>query len=98
MRARGLGNTRHLFLQGKRDYITARQASELPGYGIKGVDLSGRPSTDGKRLALSSRHNRTVKLLDVSDITQPKLTREYALFGHPGACSFWNGRLLIPAG
>ena len=75
-----------------------RNASELTGFGIAGVDLGGRPSTDGKRLAISSRHNRTVKVLDIADVARPKLTREYTLFGHPGACAFWNGRVLVPAG
>ena len=75
-----------------------RNASELPSYGISGVDLGGRPSTDGKLLAVSSRHNRTVKVVDIADVAQPRLLREYALFGHPGACAFWHGRVLVPAG
>lgn len=75
-----------------------RNASDLPSFGITGVDLAGRPSTDGTRLAISSRHNRTVKILDVADITHPRLLREYALFGHPGACAFWKDRAVIPAG
>jgi hypothetical protein len=75
-----------------------RNASDLPGYGVKGLHLAGRPSTDGKTLAIASRHNRTVLVLDIAETTHPKLKRAYNLSGHPGACDFWNGRVLIPAG
>ncbi|MDZ7617300.1 MAG: hypothetical protein U1E05_09860 [Patescibacteria group bacterium] len=34
---------------------------------------------------------------DISDFDHPKPLREYHLFGHPGACDFWQGRLVIPA-
>ncbi len=75
-----------------------RNASALPGYGVAGLSLVGRPSTDGKTLAVSSRHNRTVKVLDIADSAHPVLKRKYNLSGHPGACDFWQGRVLIPAG
>jgi hypothetical protein len=41
---------------------------------------------------------RRVLVFDIGDIAQPRCQREYSLFGHPGACAFWNGRLVIPAG
>jgi len=75
-----------------------RNASDLPGYGIKGLHLGGRPSTDGTHLAIASRHMQTVVTLDITDITHPQLKRKYKLTGHPGACGFWKGRTLIPAG
>lgn len=75
-----------------------RNASDLPAYGIEGIRLAGRPSIGGNTLALSQRHERKVRVLDISDITRPRPLREYSLFGHPGACAFWNGRTVIPAG
>lgn len=74
-----------------------REVSQLPTIGIKGQYLKGRPATDGTWLALSRRHEQRVKVLDLSDLQNPKLSREYHLKGHPGACSFWKGRLVIPA-
>lgn len=75
-----------------------REVSRLPAIKVPGYHLRGRPSTDGKLLAISRRPDRQVALFDISDLTQPKPVREYQLKGHPGACRFWNGRLVIPAG
>jgi len=46
----------------------------------------------------ASRHERQVWVFDITDIKQPRLKRQYSLSGHPGACAFWNGRVVIPAG
>jgi hypothetical protein len=75
-----------------------RNASDLPAYGVEGLRLVGRPSVGGNLLALSSRHQREVCVLDIADIKHPRLKRQYSLFGHPGACAFWNNRAVIPAG
>lgn len=75
-----------------------RKASELPGYGVAGLPLAGRPSTDGKLLAVASRHGRTVHILDITELAHPRLRQTYTFTGHPGACDFWNGRVVIPAG
>lgn len=75
-----------------------RNASDLPAYGVEKRRLAGRPSAGGHWLALSSRHEREVCVLDITDIQHPRLKRQYSLFGHPGACAFWNNRLVIPAG
>lgn len=75
-----------------------RNAGDLPAYGIKGVYLAGRPSVEGKTLVVTSRHVRTVKVVDLTDITHPQLVKEYNLPGHPGACAFWRQQLVIPAG
>lgn len=75
-----------------------RSASELPAYGINGTYLSGRPSVGGSTLVVTSRHQRTVQVVDISDVSHPKLTRKFEIPGHPGACAFWQGRMLIPAG
>jgi hypothetical protein len=76
----------------------SRTVSALPAYGLAGVTLSGRPSIDGNILAVAQRFHRRVWVLDISDITRPRLKREYTFVGHPGACAFWNGKLVVPAG
>lgn len=75
-----------------------RNPSELPAYGVDKLSLNGWPRTDGKTLTLSSRHSRRVVVLDITDVTHPQLKRQVDLTGHPGACAFWQGRILIPAG
>lgn len=75
-----------------------RLASELPQYGVKGLYLFGRPSAGGETLVVTSRHQRTIQILDISDITQPRLKHSYSVSGHPGAAAFWQGRAVIPAG
>jgi hypothetical protein len=75
-----------------------RPTSELPRYGVAGVTINGRSSVSGSLLAVSQRMDREVQVFDITDITRPKLERQYTLFGHPGACAFWNGRVVIPAG
>ncbi|MEZ5386118.1 MAG: hypothetical protein R3F13_11450 [Prosthecobacter sp.] len=74
-----------------------RSASELPAYGIDGTYLSGRPSVGGSTLVVTSRHQRTVQVVDISDVSHPKLVRKFEISGHPGACAFWRGRMVIPA-
>jgi hypothetical protein len=76
----------------------SRSVSDLPAYGPSGTRVAGRPSVSGGILAVSQRHARRVSIFDVTNIAQPRLQREYSLFGHPGACAFWNGRVVIPAG
>ena len=75
-----------------------RSVDTLPAYGAEGVRLAGRPSAAGNLLALAQRPDRQVSLFDITDISHPRLKRQYSLEGHPGACAFWKGRLVIPAG
>lgn len=75
-----------------------REVSQLPAIAVPGHYLRGRPSTNGKQLALSRRPDQRVELFDITDLHHPKPVGEYDLTGHPGACRFWNNQLLIPAG
>ncbi|MDF1813441.1 MAG: hypothetical protein P1V20_14685 [Verrucomicrobiales bacterium] len=75
-----------------------RNVATIPSIAVPKVHFRGRPTTDGKTLALSRRPDQVVQLFDISDIEKPKLLKSYQLEGHPGACGFWNGRLVIPAG
>jgi len=61
-------------------------------------DIGVRPTTDGKLLALSRHHEQRIEVLDVFDFKNLKLLGGYRLRGHPGACGFWNRRLVIPSG
>lgn len=80
------------------DVNERRTVSDLPAHGGPGLRFAGRPSVDGTTLAAASRHQRQVWIYDISDLEHPRLKREYSLPGHPGACGFWNGRAVIPAG
>lgn len=75
-----------------------RRFSDLPAHGIDGVYLKGRPSVGGDTLVVTSRHERTIQVVDISDVEHPKLKRRLEIPGHPGACAFWEGRMVIPAG
>jgi len=75
-----------------------RNIAGLPSYGVEGRFLRGRPATNGKRLALSRRHEQLIHLLDISDPENPVFEKELRFSGHPGACGFWQDRLLVPAG
>lgn len=94
------GDSLLLIKGGKYTLLSAnerRSVSVLPAYGVEGLRLAGWPATDGKTLALSSRHGRSVTVLDISDFAHPKLLHRYELAGNPGVCGFFNGRLVIPA-
>ena len=75
-----------------------RNVSDLPACGVEGLRLVGRPVVGGNLLALSSRHERQVWVLDIADINNPHLKHHYSLSGNPGACAFWDNRVVIPAG
>jgi hypothetical protein len=75
-----------------------RNASDLPAHSVETLRLVGRPNASGNILALASRHQREVWVLDIADIARPRLKRHYVLTGHPGACAFWKNSVVIPAG
>lgn len=75
-----------------------RNVGDLPAYGVDGVHLTGRPSVGGDVLAVASRQNREVWVLDIHDPAHPRLKHHYSLTGHPATCDFWQGRAVIPAG
>lgn len=96
-----LGDKLLIVKRGKYSLLDANErhnASDLPAYAVEKLRLVGRPSAGGNILALSSRHQREVWILDIADIMHPRLKRHYTLTGHPGACAFWKGRVVIPAG
>ena len=60
--------------------------------------FSGVPRTDGRFLALNNRSSHAVALLDIADRRNPKVLKAWRLAGNPDLCTFWKGRLVIPAG
>jgi hypothetical protein len=70
---------------------------DLPSDG-RGVRYSGIPRSDGRLVAVTSRHRRTVAVYDFAQIDKPVLLRAYALSGNPDLASFWRGRAVVPAG
>lgn len=62
--------------------------------------MNGIPTIDGGVLALSERAAKRVSVVDISDLTAPRLVadRQYQLDGNPDTVVFWRGRMLIPAG
>jgi hypothetical protein len=65
-----------------------------------GQNMNGIPSIDGDVLALSERASKRVSVVDISDVSAPKLVaeRQYQLGGNPDTVVFWRGRMLIPCG
>ncbi|NOZ21481.1 MAG: hypothetical protein GXP25_10385, partial [Planctomycetes bacterium] len=71
---------------------------ELPQHGIKGHDLSGKPSIYGNTLYVSNRFWGRVSFVDISDIKKPKLIDAVELDGNPCIIVEHNGCPIIPAG
>lgn len=70
---------------------------EFPADG-RGRRYSGIPRSDGRMVAVTSRHERTVAVYDFSDPDNPKLLRAYELSGNPDLAAFWRGCVIVPAG
>ena len=69
----------------------------------KGVELEGKcsgyPSWDGgNRVALTSRIDRKVAMVDVTDEENPRVVWKESLPGHPDRSFFWQGKLVVPCG
>jgi len=88
-----IGEDLHLTELGR---FTLRLCGKATSYiiGARGAATPANVRTGEKLLALPSRHNRTVTVLDIADVPGPKLLREYARFGHPGAYAFWHKRVI----
>ena len=59
---------------------------------------SGIPRSDGRLVAVTSRHTRKVAVYDFSDPDKPAFLRAYELSGNPDLAAFWRGRVIVPAG
>jgi len=76
-----------------------RPLAELPKYGTDEAGLpGGKPSIFGNTLYVSNRARGTVVVMDIPDITNPKLLAKYQIDGNPGLVVEHNGMMVIPAG
>ena len=64
----------------------------------RGIRYFGIPRSDGRLVAVTSRHKRTVAVYDFSDHDNPELLRSHELSGNPDLAAFWHGRAVVPAG
>lgn len=58
----------------------------------------GKPSISGQTLFITDPFLGDVSAFDLTDATNPKLTAELHLSGHPGRVAVHHGKALIPAG
>ena len=86
--------------RGEMQFLTPGESGENRW---KGVEVEGRcsgyPSWDGgHRVALTSRMDRRVAMVDVADEGHPRVVWKETLPGHPDRSFFWQGRLVVPCG
>lgn len=70
----------------------------LPHYGIEGFDLTGKPTVYGNTLFVSNRLNGLVTVLDISDITDPRLQTCFRLEDSPDLVAKHKNKVAISAG
>ena len=75
-----------------------RPLDQLPLYRVPGVKLSGKPLLDGETLYVTNRRSGDVFVLDVSDITAPRLREHFTVRGNPARVVPWKDGFLIPGG
>ena len=70
-----------------------------PVYDMKDEDFRGMPVWDGgKKLALTCRIRREIRLVDFSDAKKPRLLWVERTDGYPETATFWKGKLAVPCG
>jgi len=80
------------------DREETRPPDELPQFGVEGHDLTGKPCVFTDRLYVSNRPQGRVSVVDISDLTAPKLVDSLELEGNPGRIIVHADMALIPAG
>lgn len=83
------------FILGRKE---TRPPEQMPSYGVKGHDLSGKPSLSGTTLYVAQRAAGKVSAVDVSEIDKPRLLAHLELAGNPGIVVVHKGVAVIPAG
>ncbi|OGV70039.1 MAG: hypothetical protein A2283_21715 [Lentisphaerae bacterium RIFOXYA12_FULL_48_11] len=72
---------------------------DLPVYRIDdGPAFYGKPACRGKVLAVCNRISGEIALVDISDLTRPKLIYQLQISGSPDCAFIGNKSVLIPAG
>jgi len=70
----------------------------LPVFRVGKTRLSGKPTVNGRLIALADRGRGDVFVLDASDFEHPRLLEHLTLEGNPGRIAFIRDVMLIPAG
>jgi hypothetical protein len=80
------------------DFKDGTNPVQLPHYGIKDYDLTGKPIVYGNTMFVSNRLNGLVTTLDISNITEPRLQTSFRLEGNPDIVAKHKNKVAIPAG
>ena len=75
-----------------------RPFADLPCYRIPGLALSGKPVVAGDTLTITHRADGRVLVVDISDITAPRLREEFRVADNPSRVALHGGRVVIPGG
>lgn len=75
-----------------------RPPNELPRYGLDGVYLGGKPVLVGNHLYVTERDSGRVAILDVTDLTRPKLIQRFESEGNPCLATEQDGYAVLPMG
>ena len=79
--------------------LSGDYGSEMPVYRIQGgPDFRGKPAARGNILAACNRVDGDVTVLDIANLTAPKLKCKFRVSGNPDLPFIGTGYLLIPAG
>ena len=75
-----------------------RPPTEMKIHSVDKCRLNGKPRLYGNKLYVSNRAMGDISIVDVSDVTQPKLLEHFNVPGNPGKIVLHNGILVIPNG
>ena len=79
--------------------LAGEYGSEMPVYRIQdGPAFRGKPTVRGNILAACNRVDGDITVLDITDLTAPKLISEFKVSGNPDLPFIGDGYLMIPAG
>jgi hypothetical protein len=78
---------------------TQGSADALPVHRIKdGPQIWGKPTVKGRLLTACNRFTGDVFIADISDLTAPRLIRQFNISGSPDCAFIADDHILIPAG
>lgn len=79
--------------------LAGEYGSEVPVFRIPGgPDFRGKPTVRGNLLVACNRIDGDVTVLDITDLKEPELIRQFKISGNPDLAFIGDGTLMIPAG